>query len=269
MKKMSGVLLVFVMMLAMVCGAEAALSKESLGKVLVGIDGAYPPYCFLNDQDKVDGFEVEVMNEIAKRNGIEIECRITSWPSMFGQLDSGRIDSVGESITVNDERKEKYLFSNSYVMGSNRFLVQSGKEKSIVDFKDLAGKKIGVATGQSAYNQLLAIQKKYNVDFEIVPYETSTNAYDVSIGRIDASYMNPVAGMDMSRKGNMNLALADCPAFETYLCAYPFKKDTERGQLLEKLFSTSLDEMAKDGTLSALSIKWFGIDISHVEAVKP
>ena len=245
-------------------GAEAALAKEDIGTVRVGIDGSYPPYCFLNDKDEVDGFEVAIMKEIAKRNGLEIECVITAWTSMFGQLDSGRIDSVAEIITASQERREKYVFSKSYVVDSNRFLVQAGKEKSISTLNDLEGKRIGVASGQSAYNQLLAIQKEKGINFEIVPYETSTNAYDVSMGRIDASYMNPVAGMTMSRQGNMNLVVADCPAYVEDLCAYPFRRD-ERGQLLAGIFSDSLVEMQKDGTLKKLCEEWLGVDISRVE----
>lgn len=248
------------------CGdAKAALTKNDLGAVRAGIDGAYPPYCYLNDKDEVDGFEVAVMKEIAKRNGLDIQCQVTAWNSMFGQLDSGRIDTVAETITVTDERQAKYVFSKSYIEDSNRFLVRAGKEDSISSFKDLAGKKIGVASGQSAYNQLLAIQKEHGVQFEIAPYETSTNAYDVSIGRIDASYMNPVAGMDMSNKGGMNLAVASCPSFMAARCAYPFRKDTERGRLLAQIFSDTLTEMAKDGTLEALCVKWLGVDISRVE----
>lgn len=248
------------------CGnAKTLLMKKDLDIVRVGIDGSYPPYCYLNDKDEVDGFEVAIMKEIARRSGINIQCQVTSWNSMFGQLDSGRIDTVAETVTINEERKLKYVFSKSYIEDSNRFLVKAGKENSISSFKDLAGKKIGVASGQSAYNQLLAIQKEYGVQFDIIPYETSTNAYDVSIGRTDASYMNPVAGMDMSNKGNMNLVVASCPAFKAGLCAYPFRKDTERGQLLEQIFSDALVAMAEDGTLKTLCMKWLGVDISRVQ----
>ena len=257
-----------------VCSARSAasaeassqpLSAETLGTVYVGIDGAYPPYCFLNDKDTVDGFEVAVMKEIAKRTGLTIECQITAWTSMFGQLDSGRIDTVAECITITEERQAKYNFSKSYIEDSNRFLVPGGKEGSISSFKDLAGKKIGVAAGQNAYEQLLAIQKEYGVDFEIVPYESSTNAYDVSIGRLDASYMNPVAGMTMSKEGNMGLAVADCPAYKSDLCAYVFRKDNARADTIRELFSGALEEMKADGTLGALSTQWLNADISVVK----
>ena len=244
---------------------EEAVTIETLGTIYVGIDGAYPPYCFLNENDEVDGFEVAIMNEIAARNDIEIVCQITSWTSMFGQLDSGRIDTVAEAISKTPEREETYIFSKSYVENSNRFLVRGGEESSIESFEDLEGKKIGVASGQAAYDELLAIQEEYNVSFEIVPYETSTNCYDVSIGRIDASYMNPVAGMSMSMEGDMGLAVADCPAYVFDVCAYPFVKDSPRAELLCQIFSDTLTEMEEDGTLSQLCIEWLGSDIAIVE----
>lgn len=131
---------------------EESVSKEDLGTINVGIDGAYPPYCFLNDEtDEPDGFEVEMMKEIAERNGLDIECVVTAWDGMFSALDAGRIDTVAESITITDERKEDYIFSTSYIEASNRFIVREGEESSITTFEDLAGKKIGVASGQEAY----------------------------------------------------------------------------------------------------------------------
>ena len=243
----------------------ATFTKEDLGTVYVGIDGAYPPYCFLNENDEVDGFEVAIMKEIAERNDIEIECQVTAWNSMFGQLDSGRIDTVAESISITSERQEKYDFSKSYIESSNRFLVREGEESSITSFEDLAGKKIGVAAGQLAYQQLVAIQDEYDVEFEIVPYESSTNAYDVSIGRLDASYMSPVAGMEMSNEGDLGLAVADCPAYERELCAYAFVKDSPRAEFLCGMFSDTLEEMKEDGTLSELCKEWLGADVSVVE----
>lgn len=274
MKKLVSLLLIMLMVFSMAaCGssddggssADGALSVEEIGTVYVGIDGAYPPYCFLNDDDAVDGFEVAVMNEIAARTGLTIECQITAWTSMFGQLDSGRIDTVAECITVTDERSATYTPSKSYIEDSNRFIVRSGEESSIASFEDLAGKKIGVAAGQNAYDQLVAIQEEYGVDFEIVPYESSTNAYDVSIGRLDASYMNPVAGMTMSNEGDMDLAVADCPAYVSNLCAYYFLKDSNRADSIRELFNTALEEMKADGTLGKLSEEWLGADISIVE----
>ena len=245
---------------------DTALNKEDLGTIKVGIDGAYPPYCFLNDDtDEPDGFEVAVMNEIAKRNDLDIECVVTAWDGMFSALDAGRIDTVAESITITDERKEDYIFSDSYIEASNRFVVKAGNESTIKSFEDLAGKKIGVASGQEAYSQLEKIKEEYKVDFEIVPYDSSTNAYDVSIGRLDASYMNPIAALSTSDAGEMNLAVADCSAYVNDYCGYPFVKDSERGKLLQQIFSDTIKEMHKDGTLTKLCEKWLGTDVSTQE----
>lgn len=245
--------------------SETALTAEDLGTIWVGIDGSYPPFCYLNDNNEVDGFEVAVMKEISARTGLDIQCQICAWSGMFGQLDSGRIDTVGESITITPEKEEDYIFSKSYITDSNRFMVRAGEESSIASFEDLEGKRIGVASGQTAYNQLVAIQEEYGVNFEIVPYETSTNANDVALGRLDASYMNPIAGMTASNTGDLNLAVADCPAYAADLCAYPFVKDSERAQLICQIFSETLTEMEADGTLSELCVEWLGTDVSHVE----
>lgn len=273
-RKICSMLLMGIMVLSLVaCGStsetkdevetETALTKEELGTIKVGIDGAYPPYCYLNDEtDEPDGFEVAMMNEIAERNGLEIECVVTAWDGMFSALDAGRIDTVAESITITEEREEDYIFSDSYIEASNRFIVRAGEENSITSFEDLAGKKIGVASGQEAYSQLEEIKKEYGVEFEIIPYDSSTNAYDVSIGRLDASYMNPIAALSTSDAGEMNLSVAECPAFVNDYCGYAFVKDTERGALLQQLFSDTIKEMHDDGTLAELCMEWLGADVS-------
>ncbi len=245
---------------------ETGLSKEDLGTINVGIDGAYPPYCFLNDEtDETDGFEVAMMREIADRNGLDIQCVVTAWDGMFSALDSGRIDTVAESITITEERKADYIFSTSYIEASNRFIVREGEEASITSFEDLAGKKIGVASGQEAYSQLEKMKEEYKVDFEIVPYDSSTNAYDVSIGRLDASYMNPIAALSTSEAGEMKLTVAECPAYVADYCGYAFVKDSERAELLEQIFSGTIKEMHEDGTLKSLCEEWLGADVSTGE----
>ena len=244
--------------------ASEEITKEDLGIVYAGIDGAYPPFCYLNDDDEVEGFEVAIMKEISEREGIEIECQITSWPSMFGQLDSGRIDTVAENITMTPERLEMYNFSKSYIASGNAFLVKAGNEGTIKTFEDLAGKKIGVASSGSGYDKLVELQES-GIDFEIVPYDSSTNAYDVSIGRIDASFMDPVAGLAMSEASDLGLVLADWTDDNPPLHGYAFVKDSPRADLIRSLFDDALTQMAEDGTLSALSQEWLGLDISHVE----
>ena len=244
--------------------AAAEITKEDLGIVYAGIDGAYPPFCFLNDNDEVDGFEVAIMKEISEREGIEIECQITSWPSMFGQLDSGRIDTVAENITVTPERLELYNFSKSYIANGNAFLVKAGNEGTIKTFDDLAGKKIGVASSGSGYDKLVELQES-GIDFELVPYDSSTNAYDVSIGRIDASFMDPVAGLAMSEASDLGLVVADWTDENPPLHAYAFVKDNPRADLIRSLFDDALTQMDEDGTLKALCEEYLGLDISHVE----
>lgn len=98
-----------------------------------------------------------------------------------------------------------------------------------------------------------------------MPYDSSTNAYDVSIGRLDASYMNPIAALSTSDAGEMNLSVAECPAYVADYCGYAFVKDSARAELLEQIFSDTIKEMHDDGTLTELCEKWLGADVSTAE----
>ena len=76
-------------------------------KVILGALGTHPPYNYMED-DKLVGYEVDIWNEIAKRNGFELEYTTAQLSGLFGMLETGKIDTILSQITITDERKEKF-----------------------------------------------------------------------------------------------------------------------------------------------------------------
>lgn len=253
------------------CGSKDTTSdtkKESkedeIGIVKIGSDFAYPPFIYTDDKTgDYEGFEVEMAKEISKRTGIEIEFVVLPWDGIFGQLDSGKVDTVMECIFPNEERQKKYNFCREYIYDENRFITLKGQGSQYKTYEDLAGKKIGVAGGGNTYDVLAELQK--DVDFEIVAYNSENHVNDLALGRLDLIYKSPVSAFEQADSLGAEFELADCPTLEEGSCSLPFRKDDTRSEAICEAFSGAIEDMIKDGTMKKLSEKWLNMDVTCYE----
>ncbi|MDF4931505.1 amino acid ABC transporter substrate-binding protein [Vibrio parahaemolyticus] len=224
-------------------------------EVKVGMSGRYFPFTFVK-QDKLQGFEVDMWDEIGKRNDYKIEYVTSNFSGLFGLLETGRIDTISNQITITDERKAKYLFADPYVIDGAQITVRKGND-SIKGVDDLAGKTVAVNLG-SNFEQLL---RQYDKDgkINIKTYDTGIE-HDVALGRADAFVMDRLSALELIKKTGLPLELAGEP-FETIQNAWPFVNN-EKGQKLQAEVNKALAEMRADGTVEKISVKWFGADIT-------
>lgn len=214
----------------------------------------------MDDNNEIVGFEIAMIDEIAKRTGLEVEYQALPWDGIFGQMDAGKIDTVVCCIFPNEERQEKYLFSSEYIYDENRFMVREGDGSKYKTYDDLVGKKIGVSGGGNTIMVLEELRKEY--DFEIVAYSQMTFVNDLALGRLDLIYQSPVSALEQAKSIDAAIEMAECPAVEQASCAIPWRKDDARSAAICELFSEATKEMIEDGTMKALCEEWLGMDLS-------
>ncbi|UTV29359.1 amino acid ABC transporter substrate-binding protein [Photobacterium atrarenae] len=224
--------------------------------VKVGMSGRYFPFTFVK-QDQLQGFEVDLWNEIGKRNDYNVEFVTANFSGLFGLLETGRIDTISNQITITKERQAKYLFADPYVIDGAQLVVRKGND-SIKSTADLDGKTVGVNLG-SNYEQLLRELDK-DGKINIKTYETGIE-HDVALGRTDAFVMDRLSSVELIKKANLPLQLAGEP-FERIENAWPFMNN-EKGEALRDDVNQALKSMREDGTLAEISQKWFDADITR------
>ena len=218
--------------------AENLLNQvKERGTLRVGLEGTYPPFSFQGDDGKLTGFEVEFANELAKHLGVKADLKPTKWDGMLASLDSKRIDVVINQVTISDERKKKYDFSTPYTISGVQALVKKGNEGAIKTAADLKGKKVGVGLGTN-YEEWLR-QNVQGVD---------VRTYDD----------DPTKYQDLVKKTNNTLAVTG-EAFSRQEAGVALRKGNDD---LLKAIDAAIADMQKDGTLKALSEKWFGADVT-------
>ena len=229
---------------------------QAATEVKVGMSGRYYPFTFV-EQDKLQGFEVDLWDEIGKRNDYKVEYVTANFSGLFGLLETGRIDTISNQITMTDARKNRYLFANPYVVDGAQITVRKGNT-DIKSIKDLEGKTVAVNLG-SNFEQLL---KSHDKDGKIIikTYDTGIE-HDVALGRVDAFVMDRLSALELIKKTGLPLELAGKP-FATIENAWPFV-DNEKGNRLQGEVNQTLAAMRTDGTLNTISQKWFGADITQ------
>ena len=116
---------------------------------VVGIDGEYPPYSYIDENGKAVGFDVESIQWIAEQKGFEVEIAPTAWDGIIPALLAGKIDMVYSGMSITPDRLEKVTFSNPYWEVNQGVVGKEGTTATIADFE--AGKlTIGVQRSCSA-----------------------------------------------------------------------------------------------------------------------
>lgn len=241
-----------VLALTVIFSAQSALAAE---QIKVGMSGTYFPFTFVK-KDQLQGFEVDVWNELAKRNDYQVEFVTSNFSGLFGLLESGRIDTISNQITMTEARKAKYLFAGPYVIDGAQVVTRKGS--AISGLGDLKGKTVAVNLG-SNYEQLLRAHDKAG-EINIKTYDTGIEQ-ELMLGRIDAFVMDRVSSAQLIKEHKLPFVQAG-DTFETIENAWPLLNN-EKGQRLQSELNKALAEMRADGTLSRISQKWFDADITR------
>ncbi|MGL6315216.1 amino acid ABC transporter substrate-binding protein [Vibrio sp. WXL103] len=236
--------------------ALSAATVHAATEVKVGMSGRYFPFTFVK-QDQLQGFEVDLWDEIGRRNDYQVNYVTANFSGLFGMLESGRIDTISNQITMTPARTEKYLFADPYVVDGAQITVRKGNN-AIKSIEDLAGKTVAVNLG-SNFEQLLRDYDKDN-KISIKTYDTGIE-HDVALGRADAFVMDRLSALELIKQTGLPLQLAGEP-FETIENGWPFV-DNARGKQLRDEVNAAVAEMRADGTMAKISEKWFGADITH------
>ena len=234
-------------------GGSLAERIANKGTIVVGTEGTYAPFTYRNDKGELTGYDVDVMNEVAKRLGVKVEYKETQWDAIFAGLNSNRFDLIANQVGVNDERKAKYEFSQPYTY-SRPVVVTRADDTSITKFEDIKGKK----TAQSLTSNYGKMAEKYGAD--ITGVEGLAQAIELlKQKRIDLTLNDELAILDfLKTKGDAGLKIA-LRGDDVETMAFVFNKGNEKA-IAD--MNKALEAMHQDGTLAKISNQYFGKDVS-------
>ena len=236
---------------------EDSLEKiKEKGQVVMGLDDTFAPMGFRDEKNEIVGFDVDLANEVFKRNDLELILQPIDWTMKEAELNAGNIDMIWNAYTITDERKEKVAFTKPYLDNSQVIITLAGSD--IKSKKDLAGKKVAAQTGSSAVDAMNT-EPELVKDFdggEPVLFDTNHEAFmDLEAKRVDAVVADEVlARYYIKQKGAEKYAILD-EDFGDEEYGIGFRKQDKK--LLEMVEKT-LDDMRQDGTYDSIHQKWFG-----------
>jgi ABC-type amino acid transport substrate-binding protein len=231
--------------------------------VVVGTEGVYAPFTFLDEKGVLTGYDVEVVQEIARRVNLEVKFVPTPWDSMFLALDAKKFDLVANQVSKNPQRAQKYNFSNDYLISGAQIITRGDRPGTFSNgYADLKGLKVGTGVG-SNYSKRLEEFNQANGNAIILKYydgNLTTVLQDVVAGRLDATVNDRLTVGYNAKKLGTNVKVVGKPLdFEPSY--FVFRKDPQ-GEALTSRFNQGLAEIKQDGSLARLSQKWFGADFT-------
>jgi L-cystine transport system substrate-binding protein len=243
---------------SVVPGGEAATLLDAIkerGTVRVGLEGTYPPFNYQDESGQLAGFEVDFATALATKLGVKPEFQPTKWDGMLAALETERFDAVINQVTITEERKAKFDFTQPYTVSGTQILVRKGDEANYSKPEDLSGKAVGVVLGTN-YEQWL----RENVpDADVRTYDDDpTRNQDLLVGRIDAILNDRLIVGNLLQRYEGKIIPAGEPFARQEMGIAVRKGNPE---LLAAL-NDAIDQLRKDGTLGTISKKWFQIDVT-------
>ncbi|WP_245594995.1 ABC transporter substrate-binding protein [Gemmobacter nectariphilus] len=243
---------------ALAIGLAAPANAE---KLVIGTEGAYPPFNFVQTDGTIAGFDVDIGLALCKQIGAECTVVAQDWDGIIPGLLAKKYDMIIASMFITEERKKQVDFSAPYYKAAMTHVVP--KDSAITEFtpEALKGKVIGA---QSGTTQAEYIQATYpDADIRLYPTQDEVNL-DLASGRIDLQGGDMLPMLDWTTKSAdgacCKLAgepITD-PKFVGEGVGIAVRK--EDGDLRERL-NKALDEIRANGTYKTINDKYFPIDV--------
>ncbi|MFT3860346.1 transporter substrate-binding domain-containing protein [Micropruina sp.] len=237
--------------------AAAAPTLITPGKLLVCTHLSYKPFQFKDDSGNVVGFDVDLMDLVAKKLGVTQE--IVDVP--FDQITSGaafaahKCDAAAAATTIREDRAKAILFSDPYFEATQALLVKAGS--GIASLADLKGKKLGVQTDTTGQDYAKANAEANG--YEIVVFEDMPSQLAAVLsGRVDGAVNDNGVVFDYAKENPTSEVSAEFDTGEQY--GLMAKRDDASGTALIAVINEVLKTSKTDGTYNDIFKKWFGVD---------
>ncbi len=241
------------LMFGSVALADDLEKVKEMGELRVALSGAFPPFSFVDEQNQVVGFDVDIGTELAKRLGVKAKIITTPWDGIIAGLITGKYETIVGSMTITEERKKSISFVGPYYRGGRGIFVL--ESSSIQSLADISGKTVAVTLGET--------HEKWSQDqdgWSVKTYKGLPELLlEVGNGRVDAIVADKVPVLVGIKQNNLPFRQIEIPGIDN-------KSDVgiairQNNPDLAAALQKALDEMQADGTYEAISIKWVGSDI--------
>lgn len=237
------------------------LGLKTPGELLVGSDIPYAPFEFTDaGSDEVKGFDVDLVNAIAKTMGItKVKFQREKFDTIFVSVAQGRFDMVASSVTITEPRKKTVAFSEPYFEANQSVMVRSADAASVpsltgqtitpqVAFEALKGKTIGVQRGTTGAELAAKIP-----DAKVQQFSLVDDAFNALVGKRVDLVLNDYAISAYASVSKPDLkVVAKISPSESYGLVFP-KESTK----LLAAFNAGLAKIKSDGTYATIYRKWF------------
>ena len=242
------------------CSKEANQKTLDNETIIIGIDDAFAPMGFKDENGNITGFDVDLAKELTKRLDKEVVFQPIDWTMKESELNAGNIDLIWNGYTITDDRKSKVDFSVPYL--KNKQVIVTLSNSNINSKSDLSNKKVGAQSESSA---ITAMEKESDLyaTFDggsAITFEDNNQALmDLEAGRIDAVVADEIlVRYYISLKGDDKFKILNENFGEEEYGVGIRKGDTDMVDTFNKIYK----EMQDDGTLKEISEKWFDEDIT-------
>jgi polar amino acid transport system substrate-binding protein len=222
-------------------------------ELTVASSATYAPFAFENKDKQIVGFDVDIINAIAKHQNLKIKLVNTPWSGIFAALNNGDVDLIISGVTINDKRKQSYDFSPPYFAAKQ--LIALPKASAVASLKELAGKKIAVVNASTADDVASREFGKTNPNirrFESTPLIIS----ELAAGNVDAAIGdNGVIAYRVAQ--NADLKTVDDKSFPEEGFGIVVKKGDKA---LQDKLAAGLAAIRADGSYNVIYKKWFNKD---------
>lgn len=239
-------ILAVILLLALV----TAMPALAAGKLRVATDATYPPFEFIDENKAFQGFDMDLIREIGRRLGMEVELINVAWDGLLPGLLVGQYDLVISAMTITDERAQSVDFSDPYFATGQVILVRKGTT-DIKQPSDLKGKVVAVqigTTGQFAAEKIKGVKR-------IDTYNTTPEAFlALKMKKADAVVADELVALEEQKANPGLLEIVGKPFTVEY---YGIAVKKGNSALLRQI-NRALAQIKADGTYDAIYDKWFG-----------
>ncbi len=228
--------------------------------MVVGFDNSYPPYGFIGEDGEYTGFDLDLAQEVADRNDMQLEKMAIDWDAKDALLNQGDINCIWNGFTM-EGREDDYTFSDPYMLNEQVIVVKA--DSGITSAEDLAGKVVITQIDSAALDVLEGDQADLAQTFgRLDTIADYNNAFmNLQSGTVDAVACDlSIAAYQMAANPDLYVQLSEPLSSEHY--AVGFKKGDDA---LAKLVNDTLVEMYNDGTIKEICEKYaqYGLDYNN------